>query len=917
MPSLRSSAALILLFALSATTRAQPDASRRSSAPRADRPAEEARLNPEQFRDWLKKRGLSELLELHLKDFPPTDPTATLLLHREFKLAEFADGRRSSDERQAAIAEANRVLEQLIEDFSHDARNLEWRRMLVHSLLYDEAEPFATRILYFGGGGADRRPLSELSARAVSAARTLVHRIVDEYRRIDGLSTKDFEEIERRGYLEALDKVSPVADYLLLWTLFYDTLPRAAEDAVRIGELREIVDTLAVKPAFLQTPHERSRIQAPALLLAGMVHRRLHDHVAARDYLQRAVVTSDRLSDAAEKERIGWAVRLAMIEMVRNHIEDGQFDEAREGVVRLGELADAQGGEGFGLRLVGALLERSIHRARVATAPRDDRAPDPRPVREPAWMPLHRLAQAYPERKDAIYATLYEMLATDMPFADLDPFEHCALMAGLLGQAEREPQRAAELTERAISAGELLLTRASEEERIVLPEALFQLGVARYRRGEKALAAERFREIAQRYPRSAESLSAASLAVQLTYDLRRETTGDATVATQAYREALETLLTHHPDDAAAAYWRFFYAQLLEETGEFDFAAEQFAKVDPSHEFYVESAFLRLRACAEGLQREARASTVHDARLSIRADQVMSAYREFLRIALDESDQGSSRSLLIANARLMTAEGMTLTGVDRPTQAIELMSDFETAFPEASEQKGRLWRARLFAFQGAGQMEEAKRALDEFVAADPAHAGETLQSLYASLGADVDRLRAAGDAQTVGRKADLAVLLAEQVVRWAETSDPSLLGMDRRALTVQWAEACLRAGHADRAQQLFEQLAASATEPVKPAKDATDRSATFGRAESLYQQGRFAEALPLFNQLATTLAADDPVRWKSLLRDLRCRTSLGHPPAGILQVIAQQKFLHAQLGGPELAAEFDRLRQENERRRDGQ
>ena len=67
------------------------------------------------FRAGLKKRGLTELLELHLKDFPPTSKTEAMLMMREVKLAEFADPSQSRRQREAAIAEANGILEELIQ----------------------------------------------------------------------------------------------------------------------------------------------------------------------------------------------------------------------------------------------------------------------------------------------------------------------------------------------------------------------------------------------------------------------------------------------------------------------------------------------------------------------------------------------------------------------------------------------------------------------------------------------------------------------------------------------------------------------------------------------------------------------------------------------------------------------------------
>ena len=46
-------------------------------------PAEERRLNTAVFREGLKKRGLREVLDLHLKDFPPQSGAEQLLLERE------------------------------------------------------------------------------------------------------------------------------------------------------------------------------------------------------------------------------------------------------------------------------------------------------------------------------------------------------------------------------------------------------------------------------------------------------------------------------------------------------------------------------------------------------------------------------------------------------------------------------------------------------------------------------------------------------------------------------------------------------------------------------------------------------------------------------------------------------------------
>ena len=153
--------------------------------------------------------------------------------------------------------------------------------------------------------------------------------------------------------------------------------------------------------------------------------------------------------------------------------------------------------------------------------------------------------------------------------------------------------------------------------------------------------------------------------------------------------------------------------------------------------------------------------------------------------------------------------------------------------------------------------------------------------------------------------------------------------DRRALTVQFAEANLRAGRHQRARELFASLlSTAATAPrggrsIHAAVPTTqDQAASnpslddvrviLGYAEALFQLDEFALALPKFNRLATGLLPSDPIRWKSLLRDLQCRTSLRHPAQGIVKVIQQQRQLYPELGGSVLARQLEKLQRQNER-----
>ena len=252
--------------------------------------------------------------------------------------------------------------------------------------------------------------------------------------------------------------------------------------------------------------------------------------------------------------------------------------------------------------------------------------------------------------------------------------------------------------------------------------------------------------------------------------------------------------------------------------------------------------------------------------------------------------------------------------DQPAEALSSIEDFEVEFPTEKALAGRVWRVRLLAYEKLGRLDEATRAIPAYMAADPADGGATLQSLYEDLAADVGRLRTLGGVSDAQRKADLALLLAEQIGAWAMRSQDASTLPDRERATLQLAEANLSAGHPQRARELFDSLLAPLGEGSTD-RSAGPLSARFGRAEALFQLGEYGQALVGFNKLATSLPPDHVVRWQSLLRDLECRAALGEPPQGIIKVIQQQKHMYPELGGPTFAPRFEKLLRENGRRAD--
>lgn len=873
--------------------------------------AEEDRLNIGVFRAGLKKRGLQEILDLHLADFPPGDKIDALLLSREVKLAEYADRSRARDYRMRVLAESNDMLRTLIKEHPDDKRCVDWQFALARSLLYEQAEPLITKILYRGWTEADRAALRPQTNLAVETSDALLEHLKAEYARIDAMTIPEFERLETTGYIDRLDELMPKAKYVRLWALYYDSLAYRADDPERATRLNQVLAGLEDMKQLIATPHDESHVQIQAMTLLGMTFSRLNQHRQAREALQRALAIGQRLSDPDEAKRVAWAVQLAHLEFIRNERGDERFEKALTAAQRFADGLPA-GDDGFGMRLVIALEQREIHRAwaKLALRRSDQTLADEH--ERLAWQTLVHLTREYPTRRGEIYGAVNERIDPNTPREKLDPFEQCAQLAELL----TDDTRSDEALRAAIRLGDQYFKSASAASAALAGDLLFQLAAAEYRLGDVKDAARRFLRLSRDYQGSPSAQRAATLAVQLAATLETEGKDASANTDQLYGDALAHLLDAYPQSDDAGYWRFFYAQHLDRAGRFQEAAKQYAQVVETHEHYAESLFLEIRALSRAVETELAAGTLTGVEARRSVDTLMEKYRAFVTKAgvglpklPNEAARHERRDLLV-RAKVTVGETLVLPGVDRHAAALDLLADFETGVSNHRDLAARVWRVRLTAYQALGRLDEAARAIPAYLAADPTDAGPTMQALFTSVAQDVRRAAFDDMDDAMKQKAQLVLLLAQHIHDWAMSPESHVSEAQRLAVKAQLAEAYLWAGQYEAARDAFAALRSDGG-------GAQNQRIVFGYAESLFRLGRFDEALDEFNRLATGLAATDSVRWKALLRDLQCRSALEEDPTGIIKVIEQQKFLYPDLGGPELSGQFERLLRDNQRRRDQQ
>ncbi|MGB0715162.1 MAG: tetratricopeptide repeat protein, partial [Phycisphaerae bacterium] len=873
----RVAAMVFLLLASSAQSQDRGDSSgrsprsdrssRRSAAEEAAKPAEETRLSTSAFRAGLRKRGLTGLLDLHLMDFPPKGRLATVLMRRDLKLSQFSDASLPRETRRDALTSANRLLEEAIREAPDDARRFKWMFDLAHSLIYQEAEPYYSSIMYRGGGGDDRLKLQALAARALSNAENLINALTAEYERIDNLSLREFDRLERSGEVERLDRLMPQAAYLRAWALFYDAVPRDDDDATRSGRLRKILQYLEENPGLLTTPHVESKVQIQAYLLQGMTQRLLNDHAVSRDALSRAVTLSNRLVDRAERDSLRWAELLAHIEAVRNDVEDEKFTDAMTNIKSFRRFVSDECAGEFQYEFLAAMLERWMHLERAKGATSNSSARE-RYLRE-SWQVVLAVRQRFPNQVAEINAVLFGDLDPSRDSASLDPVETAATVAGMLTQADQFADRADELLANAADVGQAFVEKAPREAGPIIPEIIYNVAVARYRLQEHGAAARMFLKLVKEHPRYSSGRRAADFAVELAfsfYDQNADeiSAGGAQEVVAFYRDALETLLQSYPDFESARYWRFYYAQLLMELEAFTEAANQFAQVDVNHEQYLRGVFLRLKCLAESLKGvDPDAAGVASVNRQVEEFNDVRRMLQVLLTSYGQADSASAndddrlRRSLAARTRLIDAEVQLLPVLAAPSRALESLVGFEKDFSDFPNLFGDLWRIRLLSFEKLGQIEDAAKAIPAFIAADPRHAGPTLQRLYEELWMELEsQVEAVVLTPEQGismQKALLAELLADHIYDWSMRKDSTLNLEERQFLRVQQARAKLAAGKYEMARKLFESAGAK---PALPEDRNRPLSVELevGYAESIFYMHDFELALLKFNHLATRLPA---------------------------------------------------------------
>ncbi|MCA9250939.1 MAG: hypothetical protein R3E58_05785 [Phycisphaerae bacterium] len=887
--------------------------------------AEADRLSNEDFHAGLLNYDLRDLLALHMMQMPGSDELPQLLLRRKMHLLVYQNTLADPKERREALAEANKILAEIIRNHATDDRAIEWQITLARSLIYEQAEPHFSSILYRGGTDEDRRVLKDLMDQVFGVLTRLIRFLDDEYTRIDQLSVSQYERLEDKGYIAQLESAIPQAQYMLLWSKFYMALALDSADTQRRLLLDEVIVQLSKETTLLKDRHESSHVQAQSLLLAGMAYRRVGDYPSAKRYFRDAVDVVGRITNTQEQADLQWVITLGTVENIRTLRDAGEFEHAQDLLKELERQFARAHRNDFGRKLLLAILESSIYQAmetpnRIAT----DSLLAVR-LTERAAGPLIRLADGSLEERADVYAAIFDQIKSVSDPGLLHPFQQSALIAGYIADAARLRQMGAEdgasektrrLDEEAMSnldraielATRLLKDRNTLDEETAC-EAHFNLAVAEYHKGLQLAATQDFSEVAKGCPKFARSLSAAIYAVEIITQLvedpslrGREEVHEAAI------QSLLVLVDGFPESDSARYWLFFLAQALEDGDQFEEAANRYDQVDRTHPHYLTAQFRALKCQILALQNLIMRGEIDVADIRRRAGSARRAVARFVKTARAAEPERAEEFL--AQADVLVGEMNVLKGVDQYEEAIALLRDFESKHPDSLDLMGRVLRVRIIAFESTGQLQEAQQAVPKFAALAPNEAGMTLQALLDSIRIEIAELRENDQQEEADRKAAAALLFAQQIFDSATSQNASEASMYR--LRVQLAESYLEAGQYDEALLLFREAEQFDVSRYKDGKS-HDPRVVLGKARSLMMKKQFDEALMLFNRLFVESPADAPHRFEALLGDLQCRTALGEDAAAIINVIEQHRFLSPNLGGDSVKKKILEVKAQNEKR----
>lgn len=413
-------------------------------------------------------------------------------------------------------------------------------------------------------------------------------------------------------------------------------------------------------------------------------------------------------------------------------------------------------------------------------------------------------------------------------------------------------------TELRFAAGKLTDEKKYEEALPLLREAatragveaglagdiLMDLALCHYQLDDLRSAAQTFDQLVAAYPKHEKAGTAAAYAYKCWAKVADETKNPADFGKLA--AALRRLLDSFPqhEDRAAAEW--FLPVALQAAGQYEEAARRFVAVPKDSPRWEEAQF-RTAICGH-LGVEAKRAVLQADAYRAAAVKAAGDLRTYAEAALARSSGADSPAAKFASEALASAGEMLVSaGVEQFADALKLLEDFEKRFPD-SEVIGRVLAARIRAYRGQREFDQASRLLDQFLATvAPEKARSVLAGLASSMQAEIDDLQDSGRGADARALAGEAVAIFEQLLK--SFAADAKRAADAELIKFGLARTLATAGQFERARQIVDELL-----------NASPQNGNYQRLDAIVRTTMLSDGSPP----AEVQAAQDA--WGKLLRD---------------------------------------------------
>ena len=875
-----------------------------------------SRLDDAQFIQGLRERGMKELLLYYLDKHPPEDPVQLLEIKIEQQRLIFEDPTESNERRAQAALDVVDAYRNLIEKapITHWKQPI-WKIDMVAFVL-EQVLPVryinAAEFVEFGLPTLDQRQAFD---KLVAEAAQMMELAGDEHFRLIGdlPRRKDFElDFVNNGRWETIktDVGELRLPFYRAWSYYMSTLT---------SKPTKVNDHLAQAKVDLTKVVGGEKLNDAGISRATSLLGRVYIGLKKYDEALRQL---DAAAEKAPKDSLDlMKVNLAKTEAL--NLSKKQADALK----LLAEVQTTKPATENWILLV-LTYDREFQITKDQTVyPKLFNAPT-----AARWKPLiEKYVSDRIVERTADQPKDPNKLAEKTPLEVLANVDAMAANANQLktdAQSETDKEKAKSMVAQSNELFESVvktLTKFLERkdlDKTMQAQAQFKIGAANYQRGRNYDAAKSFIELAEKYPDQPMAEQCAQYGVLLMEEIHKQFKENQE-AIQWYRRALVAQLDKFPNSDFSKKQQYTYAAFLREQKEYEEAIKQYAKVDPSHAFYVDSLYESLACQTEVWKAMPGDKDNKDKR--IRVGRATVEFADKAISALDQAvgqAQGKRReSLLYKQGDALLTKVEVMQGIGDVAKAYVELKDYDKQFADYPALISSKRQIAISLLVQMGRVAEARNEIEQYINAHPNQGGAMIKGVLDKVNQQTHEARLRNAPDEAKTLAKVGTDLAEFLLTWAKkqpgfANDPAKMNAFKDILGEQLINA-----------QKYAEAEALYMEMYRTKEGPNSLPVVYGLARSLFHQGpeKYPQAMPLINKILN-LAPDKgaPLVWDTWVMRLTMLDQQREDLAKdnkkaesdkmrrtIFTSVAKLRMFDANLGTPQTKSEFQRLELRNQ------